>query len=275
MAKPTTPANANRAAAARPRKRFGQHFLADAATIERIVAALRLRPDDHVVEIGPGTGALTERLVAEAATVVAIEIDRDLAAALRRRLPMARTRQADALRVCWGDVLAPARGRGRVVGNLPYNIASPLMALLFEHGSQLRDMHFMLQAEVADRLAANPGAKIYGRLSVLAQHHCRVERLFDAPPACFAPPPKVNSAFVRLTPAPPGAPCDAAALRHVLRLAFNQRRKTLANALRSLPFDAQALGLDPRARPEDLTAGQFAAIANYWAARKNQRGTPA
>ena len=255
----------------RPRKRFGQHFLTDAATQERILAALRLAPTDRVVEIGAGAGALTAGMLAEAAGVVAIEVDRDLASGLARRLPGARVLRADALRVPWRRLfalLAAAEGRTRVVGNLPYNIATPLLALLFERAREVCDFHFMVQAEVGARLTAQPGGKAYGKLTVLAQHHCETLRLFDVPPACFSPPPKVQSTFVRLRAAPDAAACDAGALREVLRVCFGQRRKVLGSALRSLDCDAAALRLDPRARAENLTVRDFVAIAGQYAARR-------
>ena len=242
------------------RKRFGQHFLTDAAAIERIFAALRLRDTDAVVEIGPGTGVLTERLDAEAASVVAVEIDRDLAAALLRRLPHVQVRCADALAT---DLAALVTDRNsRVVGNLPYNIATPLLDRLFDLAGRVADIHIMLQAEVAARLAAVPGSKAYGRLSAMAQYHCRIEPLFNVGAASFAPPPKVDSTFVRLT-AREREPCDLAALRQLLRLCFGQRRKTLGNALRSLAPDWAALRLDPKRRPETLGVREFVALANH------------
>ena len=239
--------------------------------MERILAALRLAPSDRVVEIGAGAGALTAGLLAEAAGVVAIEIDRDLARGLARRLPAARVLRGDALRAPWPRllrVLAAPDCRTRVVGNLPYNIATPLLALLFERAGQVYDFHFMVQAELAERLVARPGSKAYGALSVLAQHHCEALRLFDVPPACFSPPPKVQSSFVRLRAAPDAAAGDASALRAVLRVCFGQRRKMLGGALRALDCDAAALRLNPRARAEDLTVREFVAIAGQYAARR-------
>lgn len=256
------------------RKRFGQHFLVDAAVKERILAALRLARQDRVVEIGAGKGALTEALLTEVAGVVAIEIDRDLARALASRLPSARVVRADALRMRWRGLfqaLAAPDGRTRVVGNLPYNIATPLMAMLFEHAREVCDFHFMLQAQVAERLVATPGSKAYGRLSVLAQHHCEATWLFDVPPSSFSPPPKVQSAFVRLRAAPDSAPCDGPALREVLRVCFGRRRKVLAGAMQSLGCDAAALRVDPRARAEDLTVREFVAIAGQYAARRGNQ----
>ena len=241
------------------RRRFGQHFLTDAAAIERIFAALRLRETDAVLEIGPGTGALTERLDAEAANVVAVEIDRDLATALQRQLPQVQVHCADALTT---DLAALVTDRAdRVVGNLPYNIATPLLDHLFDLAARVTDIHIMLQAEVAARLAAAPGSKAYGRLSAMAQYHCRIELLFNVGAASFSPPPKVDSTFLRLT-AREREPCDLAALRQLLRLCFGQRRKTLGNALRSVAPDWAPLGLDPRRRPETLGVREFVALAN-------------
>lgn len=250
------------------RRRFGQHFLVDEAVVDRIFQALALAPSDRVLEIGPGTGVLTERLCAEAGEVVAIEIDRDLAAALGARLP-AEVICADALTTDLAATtlrLVPCR----VVGNLPYNIASPLLARLAPLAN-VRDIHAMLQAEVAARLAAQPGTKAYGRLSVLAQHHCDVQVLFAVGAESFAPPPKVASAFVRLAKKPT-QPYPPAALREVLALAFSARRKTLANALRSLAPDWPALGIDPARRADGLHPGEFVAIARELArARPNER----
>ena len=243
------------------RKRFGQHFLVDAAVVDRIFQALALDSADRVLEIGPGTGVLTERLCAEAGQVVAIEIDRDLAAALCGTVA-AEVISADALATDLATTtqrLAPCR----VVGNLPYHIASALLARLMPLPA-VRDIHVMLQAEVAARLAAQPGTKAYGRLSVLAQHHCEVQVLFAVGAASFAPAPRVASAFVRLTVAS-GEPVPAAALRRVLGAAFSARRKTAANALRSLAPDWRALGIDPQRRADGLHPAEFVAIARQLA----------
>ncbi len=256
------------------RKRFGQHFLADPAAVERIFAALRLRPDDAVLEIGPGAGALTGRLLAEAGSVAAIEIDRDLAAGLRASFPALELVRADALAADLEPFLATPR---RVVGNLPYNIATPLLDRLFAEAKRCVDMHFMLQREVAERLTARPGTKAYGRLSVIAQYHCAIDRLFDVDPQSFRPPPKVASSFVRLL-ARKGEPCDVSVLRHVVRLAFGQRRKTLGNALNSIGADWRALGIDPRRRAEQFGLPEFVAIANQtasnWPHSYHGRGRP-
>ena len=251
------------------RRRFGQHFLADEAVVERIFATLRPDAADHVLEIGPGTGVLTARLAREAGSVAAVEVDRDLVAALRAR-DFGRHGAAvdivsgDALKVDLASLLA--RGgdrRRRVVGNLPYNIATPLLERLFRVDAGIADMHFMLQAEVAHRLTASPGSKAYGRLSVAAQWWCRIDILFEVEAESFTPPPKVDSAFVRLVPRAEGdrPACDPDDLGRVLRTAFSGRRKTLANALESLAVDWRALEIDPGDRAENLTVEDFVAIA--------------
>lgn len=240
---------------------LGQHFLTDTSALDRVFAVLDIDASDHVLEIGPGAGALTMRLGKEAGSVVAVEVDRNLATSLQARLPQVEVVCADALKADLAGLLDRAgERRRRVVGNLPYNIASPLLTRLFEAGAE--DMHFMVQAEVARRLAAAPGSKTYGRLSVIAQWHCRIELLFELGPGSFSPPPRVRSAFVRLEPLPDRLACDAAALRRVVRTAFAKRRKTLANALESLPVDWSALRIDPKDRPENLSVADFVAIAN-------------
>ena len=251
----------------RPAKQraLGQHFLTDASAVERIFAALDVEESDHVLEIGPGGGALTARLVSEAGSVVAVEVDHALATSLQARLPAAEIVCADALQVDLGALLDRGAGRRcRVVGNLPYNIASPLIFRMFDDEAVAEDMQFMVQAEVARRLAAAPGSKNYGRLSVIAQWHCRIQLLFEVGSESFSPPPKVRSAFVRLTPRPLAdrLDCEGPALDRVVRMAFGQRRKTLANALKSFPVDWTALQIDPKARPENLSVAEFVAIAN-------------
>ena len=268
-----------RGARGRPAKQraLGQHFLTDASAVERIFAALGVEASDHVLEIGPGAGALTARLVREAGSVVAVEVDRELATSLRARLPDADIVCADALKADLGGLLGCAGARRRrVVGNLPYNIASPLILRLFDDEVNAEDMHFMVQAEVARRLAAAPGSKTYGRLSVIAQWHCRIELLFEVGPGSFSPPPKVRSAFVRLEPRPltDRLDCDSAVLHRVVRIAFGQRRKTLANALESFPVDWSALHIDPRDRPENLSVAEFVAIANGLARTLDDRVDP-
>ena len=251
------------------RRRFGQHFLTDEAVVERIFATLRLKASDHVLEIGPGTGVLTRRLAREAASVAAVEVDRDLVAGLRAdgfgdAAAEVDIVHGDALKVDLEGLLERGGERPRrVVGNLPYNIATPLLERLFRIDADITDMHFMLQAEVAHRLAASPGSKAYGRLSVAAQWRCRIDSLFTVEAESFSPPPKVDSAFVRLVPRgeEDRRDCDPDDLAEVLRIAFTARRKVLGNALESLAVDWRAVDIDPGLRPENLTVNDYVAIA--------------
>lgn len=247
------------------RKRFGQHFLHDAQVIARIVAAIDPQPQDALVEIGPGHGVLTRPLLAAAGKLDAIEIDRDLAAELRTTLvPQGLVlHEADALRFDFA-ALAAARGqRLRVVGNLPYNVSTPLLFHLLATPAAISDLHIMLQREVIERICASPGSDAYGRLTVMLAPWVETEHLFDVGPGAFRPAPKVWSAVARLvvreTPAFPLAPAFA----KLVAAAFSQRRKTLRNALRAL-LDATAIAacdVDPGARPETLSPAQFARLA--------------
>ncbi len=260
---------------ARPKKSFGQHFLHDQRYIERIVSTLAPRTDDFVLEIGPGEGALTLPLLKAAGKLTAIELDTDLIPALQARAAAfgeLHVIHADVLKV---DFTAIAHSHGvaqlRIAGNLPYYISSPILFHCGEHAAAIRDMHFMLQKEVVDRMAAAPGSKVYGRLSVMLQLACRVEPLFEVPPQAFRPPPKVDSAVVRLVPLPPHELHDADP-RHVhavVKAAFGQRRKTLSNALGQL-LDADAIRraeVDPRARAETLAPADFVRLAKVCAQR--------
>jgi 16S rRNA (adenine1518-N6/adenine1519-N6)-dimethyltransferase len=252
----------------RPRKRFGQNFLHDAGVIDRIAGAIHPREDDHVVEIGPGQGALTESLVSSGCQIDVVELDRDLVPGLLAAFsiyPRFRLYSEDALKF---DFASLVRGeeRLRIAGNLPYNISTPLIFKLLENAAIVQDMHFMLQLEVVERLAAVPGTKAWGRLGIMAQYLCRVEHLFDVPPEAFDPPPRVQSAIVRLQPwhESPWPACDEAQLRKIVQAAFAQRRKTLRNNLKGL-IDSpalEALGIDPGARAETLTLNQFIEITN-------------
>ncbi|GAB3282168.1 16S rRNA (adenine(1518)-N(6)/adenine(1519)-N(6))-dimethyltransferase RsmA [Parahaliea aestuarii] len=251
-----------------PRKRFGQNFLQDAAIIGRIADAIQPREDDHLVEIGPGQGALTEALVTSGCRLDVVELDRDLVAGLLAAFsiyPGFKLHSADALKFDFAALAADDRPL-RVVGNLPYNISTPLIFRLLEFAPLIRDMHFMLQLEVVQRLAAEPGSKAWGRLGIMAQYLCEVEHLFDVPPEAFFPPPKVQSAIVRLAPrqTSPWPDCDPAQLKRVVQAAFAQRRKTLRNNLKGLMDDAglQQLGLDPGCRAETLELVDFIHIAN-------------
>jgi 16S rRNA (adenine1518-N6/adenine1519-N6)-dimethyltransferase len=251
----------------RARKRFGQNFLHDGNIIRRIVAGIRPQAGETLLEIGPGQGALTGALLASGCELIAVELDRDLVAMLQGRFgaePRFQLHSGDALKVQLAD-LAGAR-RVRVVGNLPYNISTPLIFHLLAQSAGIVDMHFMLQKEVVDRLAAGPGSKAYGRLGIMTQYHCRVEPLLDVPPGAFSPQPKVQSAVVRLVPhaVPPCPATSVETLQTVVRTAFNQRRKTLRNALQGLVSAdrMQQLGIDPGARPETLSLQAYVALAN-------------
>ncbi len=245
----------------RPRKRFGQNFLHDPGVIGRIVTAIGPRPGDRMVEIGPGLGALTRPLLEALGELDAVELDRDLVAELHN-LPGLRIHQADALRF---DFCALAGDdKLRVVGNLPYNISTPLLFHLLDQAECISDMHFMLQKEVVDRLAAPPGGGDYGRLSVMVQYRCRVERVLTVSPGAFNPPPKVESAVVRLVPhESPPVEADPASLREVVTRAFAHRRKTLRNNLKGfIPAEQiEAAGIDPGRRAETLSLGEFARLA--------------
>lgn len=251
----------------RARRRLGQHFLRDASTAERIIAAFGAAPTDCVVEIGPGDGALTRPLAARVARLHAIELDRELASALVREFaarPNVHIHQGDALEF---DYCALAQAQPlRVIGNLPYRISTPLLFHLLEHARCIGDMCFMLQREVVERICAEPGTKAYGRLSVMLQWRCRVERLFNVKPGAFRPPPKVESGVLRLRPyaTPPVAVADELSFGRVVAAAFAQRRKTLRNALKGLlsAEDLQRLNIEPRRRGETLTLAEFAALAN-------------
>lgn len=247
-----------------PRRRFGQNFLVDRNVIAKIVDAIDPAPSDIVVEIGPGKGALTEPLLELLPALQAVEIDRDLAASLRERFPADRliVHEADALRFDFSTLPAPLR----VVGNLPYNISSPLLFRLAQCGERLRDAHFMLQLEVVERMAAAPGGKTYGRLSVMLQYVFAVERLFRVAPGSFWPMPKVDSAIVRLTPLRGDRlrARDEALFADVVARAFGQRRKTLRNALRDVVSEAvfDAAGIDPGLRAEVLPVAAFVRLAD-------------
>ncbi len=262
----------------RPRKRFGQNFLSDPRVIERIVAAVAPRPGDHLVEIGPGRGALTRALVGSGARITAIEIDRDLARSLGGDPELAGVElvNADALRA---DYRALAGGAPiRLLGNLPYNISTPLLFHLLDFLDMIADLHFMLQREVVARMAAEPGNKTYGRLSVSLQYHCRVEPLLEVGPEAFRPRPRVDSMLVRLTPraAPEAKAADPGVLARVVAAAFSQRRKQLRNSLRGLIAGAELerLGIRPEDRPEDLAVADYVRLANHIAAQRKPDGEP-
>ncbi|UAW98769.1 16S rRNA (adenine(1518)-N(6)/adenine(1519)-N(6))-dimethyltransferase RsmA [Halopseudomonas nanhaiensis] len=264
----------------RARKRFGQNFLHDAGVINRIHRAIAPREGQHVVEIGPGQGAITEGLLASGARLDVVELDHDLHPILLSRFGHLRNfalHKGDALKF---DFASLADGqRLRIVGNLPYNISTPLMFHLLDQAHCVEDMHFMLQKEVVQRLAAGPGSSHYGRLGIMVQYHCQVEHLFDVGPGAFSPAPKVDSAIVRLTPhATLPFPADEPEmLERVVREAFNQRRKTLRNTLKPL-LDADGIaaeGLDPMLRPEQVDLAGFVRLANRLARQAPPDGGPA
>jgi 16S rRNA (adenine1518-N6/adenine1519-N6)-dimethyltransferase len=249
----------------RAKKRFGQHFLTDRHYISRIVSAIAPARDDVLVEIGPGPGAITEPLTERLAHLHAVEVDRDLAADLRARFAAERltVHEADVLTFDF-SCLGP---RFRAVGNLPYNISTPFLFHLATYAGQLIDGTFMLQKEVVDRMVAAPGTAAYGRLSVMLQYRFAMKRLFDVPPGAFTPPPKVDSAIVRIVPLPAERlrAVDESRFAAFVTAGFGQRRKTLGNTLKPfLAADAIAsLGVDPKRRAETLSVAEFVALADH------------
>lgn len=264
---------------ARPKKSFGQHFLHDQRYIAQIVSMIAPRAEDTVIEIGPGEGALTLPLLKAAGKLTAIELDTDLIPGLQARAASVgelQIIQADVLKV---DFTALSQNLGvprlRVAGNLPYYISSPILFHCVEHFGAIQDLHFMLQKEVVDRMAAEPGSKVYGRLSVMLQLACRVEPLFDVPPEAFRPPPKVESSVVRLLPLSVEQKHDAdpAHVYAVVKAAFAQRRKTLSNALKQL-LDSDAIrraDVDPKARAETLAPEDFVRLAKIYSAQSIEK----
>ena len=249
----------------RPRRRFGQNFLVDASVIEAIVAAIGLRRDDCVIEIGPGLGALTRPLAARLARLEVIEIDRDIAARLRAEFA------GTTVDIHEGDALSFDFGREsavlRVVGNLPYNISTPLLFHLARYASSLRDVHVMLQKEVVERMVAAPSTSNYSRLSVMLQYRFAMERVLDVPAAAFRPVPEVDSAVVRLVPHRPlpYAARDEKLFAALIAAAFAQRRKTLRNTLRQHfnAADFAVLGIDPTLRAQDLAVADYVRLTDY------------
>lgn len=255
-----------------PRKRFGQNFLQDESVIQRIVASLAPRPDDNVIEIGPGLGALTKPLLSLLPALTAIEIDTSLYPHLEKLAhdKTLRLVKQDALQVDFSHFGSDLR----LIGNLPYNISTPLLFHILHYEATVRDMHFMLQKEVVERLAAEPGNGDYGRLSVMVQYHAEVSYLFDVPPESFYPAPKVMSSVVRIVPyhTKPILCKSEKALQALVTQAFSMRRKTLANTLK--PFlsrdQIMHLDIDPGLRPEQLSIQQFVALADCWFANSTK-----
>jgi 16S rRNA (adenine1518-N6/adenine1519-N6)-dimethyltransferase len=245
----------------RPRKRFGQHFLADDGVLAAIVRAIDPRPGEALIEIGPGLGALTAPLLARCGRLTAIELDRDLAARLRS-WPGLEVVEADVLRVDF-RALAQAAGQPlRVVGNLPYNISSPILFHLLEVADAVRDQHFMLQQEVVERMAASPGHKDFGRLTVMLQWRYDIEAVLHVPPQAFDPPPRVDSAVVRMTPWPDPPAVDPARLSEMVTVAFSQRRKLLRHTLgRWIAEQRIDTAFDLQRRAEEVPVAEYVALA--------------
>jgi 16S rRNA (adenine1518-N6/adenine1519-N6)-dimethyltransferase len=265
-----------RTAKHQPRKRFGQNFLHDSSVIRQIVDSIRLERDDNLIEIGPGMGALTEPLLAEVNSMSVVELDRDLADSLRIRIganshPNFTIIKANAMDVDYRELYSEEKGKLRVVGNLPYNISTPILFHLLEFADVIEDMHFMLQKEVVERITADVGSKTYGRLSVIMQYHCETDYLLTVPRGAFNPPPKVTSAVFRLTPhtTKPVVAEDEDHFAIVVRETFNHRRKTLRAIFKQsalLPTlnedDFAACAIDPQARPETLSVSDFVTLSN-------------
>lgn len=250
------------------RKRFGQNFLHDHGVIRRIVACIGPKKGQRIVEIGPGKGALTEGIISVTERMDVVELDRDLIPILKVnlfRFPDLTVHEADAMKFDFASLATEQNIR--VVGNLPYNISTPLIFHLLSQANVIEDMHFMLQKEVVDRLAARPGDSLYGRLSVMAQYYCAVESLFIVGPESFDPAPKVESAIVRMTPHKtlPFPVADIKGLEDTVRIGFHQRRKTLRNNYKGVldNDDFETLEIDPSLRPERLDVEEFVRIANF------------
>lgn len=259
----------NRASGHQHKKQFGQNFLNNQRVIDQIVASIRPRPEDHMVEIGPGEAALTDPIIRIVKRLDIIEIDNDLIAPLKIKfasLPAFRLHHTDALKFDYQSLLESNDEQLRVVGNLPYNISSPLLFQLLKYANNIVDMHFMLQKEVVERICAQPGNKTFGRLSVMLQYHCQTEHLFDVGPENFTPPPKVDSAIVRLTPyrKKPFIAEDEALFTDLVRQAFSLKRKTLRNNLKGwlCAEQIEECDINPSARSEQLPLENFVALTN-------------
>lgn len=253
-----------------PRKRFGQHFLHDKQIIQRLVDAIHPCPDQHIVEIGPGQGALTVPILKAVEKIDVIEIDWDLIPALKMRClgkGALIVHQADALEFDLRELINDNESL-RVIGNLPYNISTPLIFHLLEYAKHITDMHFMLQKEVVDRMAAPPGSGTYGRLSIMVQYHCKVTSLFHVPPGAFYPPPQVDSSVVRLAPysTPPFVANNYEHFANLVKLAFSHRRKTLRNCLKTIMNDDywSKVEIDSQLRPEQLGVGDYVRLSNLF-----------
>lgn len=249
-----------------PRKRFGQNFLTDDTVLHNIIRAIDPQPQDTMVEIGPGLAAMTKLLLQGVNQMHVVELDRDLVERLKKNFDPKKliVHSADALQFDFSSIPVPAGSKLRVVGNLPYNISSPLLFHLAEMAPYVQDQHFMLQKEVVERMVAGPGSKTYGRLSVMLQWRYRMELMFIVPPTAFEPPPRVESAIVRMIPIAEPLPCDQGKLERVVLKAFSQRRKVIRNCLAGMFAESDLLevGIDPQLRPETIPLAQYVALAN-------------
>ena len=261
----------------RARKRFGQNFLHDPQVIDRIVKAIAPKPDELLVEIGPGLGALTEPVAELAGHLTVVELDRDLAERLQQHPTLAdklTIHQADAMKFNFSSLLKDGK-KLKVFGNLPYNVSTPLLFHLFSYADQIQNMHFMLQKEVVQRMTASHGSKAYGRLSVMTQYYCQAMPVVEVGPGAFKPAPKVDSAVVRLIPKALSERADVPAevLNRVCLEAFNQRRKTIRNCFSNFATAEQleALQLTPTLRPEQLSVEQFITVAKWLHQQETQK----
>ncbi|HEY8102429.1 MAG TPA: 16S rRNA (adenine(1518)-N(6)/adenine(1519)-N(6))-dimethyltransferase RsmA [Burkholderiaceae bacterium] len=249
-----------------PRKRFGQNFLTDQVVLHNIIRAIDPQPDDVMVEIGPGLAAMTSLLLQSLKQLHVVELDRDLVTRLQKNFDANRliVHSADALQFDFAGIPVVTGKKLRVVGNLPYNISSPLLFHLAQIAPQVQDQHFMLQKEVVERMVAEPGSKTYGRLSVMLQWRYHMELMFIVPPEAFDPPPRVESAIVRMIPIAQPLACEQAKLEQVVLKAFSQRRKVLRNCVAGMFTENELIdaGVDPQARPEMVPMEQFVALAN-------------
>lgn len=248
-----------------PKKRFGQNFLTDQFVLQDIISAIEPHADDSMVEIGPGQGAMTQLLLNNLDKLQVVELDRDLVALLKKKFAPEKliVHSGDALQFDFGALPVTPGRKLRVVGNLPYNISTPLLFHLAQYADQIEDQHFMLQKEVVQRMVAAPGGRDYGRLSVMLQWRYQMDLLFIVPPTAFDPPPKVESAIVRMRPLAAPLDCEEAKLQLVVTKAFSQRRKVLRNCVAGMFTEAQLIdaGVNPQARPETVPLEQFVELA--------------
>jgi 16S rRNA (adenine1518-N6/adenine1519-N6)-dimethyltransferase len=248
------------------RKRFGQNFLTDKFVLDNIIDAIGPVPGQAMVEIGPGLAAKTALLLKRLDHMHVVELDRDLVTRLEKQFPREKltVHSGDALKFDFGQIPVPEGQKLRVVGNLPYNISSPLLFHLAEFAHLIEDQHFMLQKEVVERMVAEPGSKVYGRLSVMLQWRYDMQLMFIVPPTAFDPPPQVESAIVRMIPVANKLACDGPTLEAVVMKAFSQRRKVIRNCLAGMFTEAQIVeaGIDPQSRPEAIGLVQYVALAN-------------